>query len=61
MQTFIVDVAFSTHDRLQQGIICDGISRVHVLADDGNDAQLIAAQIVAAARGVMPTATTVCI
>lgn len=57
MQAFTIDVAFSTHDQLQQGIICDGVSRVTVLADDGDQASLIAAQIVAA-RGSMPTAST---
>lgn len=60
MQLFTVDVAFSTHDRLQQGVICDGVSRVFVLADDGDTAALIAAQMVSC-RGLMPTASTHCL
>lgn len=57
MQDFTIDVAFSTHDDLQKGVICSGVSRVHVLAPDGDTASLIAAQMVAA-RGSMPTAST---
>lgn len=60
MQVFTVDVAFSTHDLLQQGIICDGVSRVTVLAPDGDTASLIACQIVGC-RGRMVTASTHCI
>lgn len=60
MQVFTIDVAFSDHDKLQQGIICAGVSRVTVLADDGDQASMIASQIVAA-RGSMPTATVHCI
>lgn len=60
MQVFTIDVAFSTHDLLQAGIICDGVSRVTVLAPDGDTAALIASQMVAA-RGSMPTATVHCI
>lgn len=60
MTTFTVDVSFSTHDALQRGVVITGVSRVFVLANDGDDAQLVAAQITAC-RGVMPTATTVCI
>lgn len=64
MQTFVVDVQFSTHDALKDGITSLGFRRFRVLADDGDHATLIAAQWVAADRitsGVIPTGTMVCI
>lgn len=60
MQTFTIDVSYSTHYDLQKGITQLGFRRVRVLADSGDQASLIAAQIVAC-HGVMPTATTHCI
>lgn len=61
MQVFTIDVDFSTHDDLQRGVTSLGFRRVRVLADSGDQASLIAAQMVAAVHGVMPTATTHCI
>jgi hypothetical protein len=58
MTTFVVDVDFSTHDALQQGVTSLGFRRFTVQAHDGDDASLVAAQWVAAA-GVMPTRTMV--
>lgn len=60
MTAFTVDCAFSNHDALKDGIICLGVSRVQVLAENGDSTELLAAQIVAC-RGFMPTATIVCI
>lgn len=56
--TFVVDVTFSTHDDLKDGVIALGFRRFRVQADDDVQASLIAAQWVAAS-GVMPTATHV--
>ena len=56
--TFTVRVDFSTHDALQRGITDLGFSSVQVLAPTDTAAALIAAQIVAATRGV-PTRTTI--
>ena len=60
MDVFTVDVSFSTHDMLKDGVTCFSTSRVRVLAVSGDDASLIACQMVAA-RGWMPTASTVCV
>lgn len=62
MQTFIVDVSFSTHDALKDGIPSLGFRRFTIQAKDGDSASLVAAQWVAADRitgGVIPTATMV--
>lgn len=62
MPTFIVDCEWSTHDALKDGIVALGFRRFQVLADDGDQASLIAAQWVAADRitgGVIPTRTLV--
>lgn len=62
MPTFIVDVEFSTHDALKDGITALGFRRFSIKADTGDHATLIAAQWVAADRitgGVIPTATHV--
>lgn len=62
MPTFVVDVEFSTHDALNDGICALGFRRFRVQADDGDQATLIAAQWVAADRitsGIIPTRTMV--
>ena len=64
MTAFIVDVEYSTHDALQQGICALGFRRFRLLAPDGDTAALIAAQWVAADRisnGIIPTRTMVCV
>ncbi len=61
MQVFTIDVSFSTHEALQRGVTSPGFRRVRVFADTGDQASLIAAQMVAAVHGVMPTAATHCI
>lgn len=60
MSIFIVDVEWSTFDALKAGIVCVGDRRVLVLANDGDEAALIAAQMVAC-RDVKVTMTTVCV
>jgi hypothetical protein len=52
----VVDVAYSSHDLLKLGITERVWHRVTVLAGDANEAQCIAAQMVAATSG-MPTRT----
>lgn len=62
MPTFVVDVEFSTHDALKDGIISLGFRRFTIQADHADQASLVAAQWVAADRitgGVIPTATHV--
>src|ERR1700746_286418 len=64
METFIVDVAYSTHDDLKEGRCEIGFRRFRILASDGQEAGLIATQWVAADRigkGVIPTRTMICI
>jgi hypothetical protein len=60
MNIYTVDVAYSDHDLLKEGITESGFRRFRVLAPDGNTATLIAAQWVAADRitdGTIPTRT----
>lgn len=62
MDTFVVDVCYSTHDDLKEGRCEIGFRRFRVLASDGDEAGLIATQWVAADRigkGVIPTRTMV--
>lgn len=62
MTEFIVDVSWSTHDLLKEGISEAAFRRFRVLATDGDNASLIAAQWVAADRithGIIPTRTSV--
>lgn len=61
MDVWTVDVFWSTHDALQRGITELDWHRVRVAAGDGWEAQLIAAQIVAATQGGMPTKTMLCL
>ena len=59
--TFTVDVDFvDDHDSLKAGRVCDGTHRVVVLADDGDDAILMATQIVGATQGIA-TCARICI
>lgn len=58
MQTFIIDVQFSTHDALKDGIVSLGFRRFQIQDNDADHASLIAAQWVASS-GSMPTATAV--
>jgi hypothetical protein len=61
---FTIDVDYSTHDALKDGIIAVGFRRFVIDAPDADAATLIAAQWVAADRisgGVIPTRTYVCI
>lgn len=58
MNRFRIDVSFSTHDALQQGIDVLGVRRVSVLAHNAADACLAAAQMVAC-HGLMPTGTRI--
>lgn len=62
MNTYIVDVEFSTHDALQAGITALGFRRFRLSAPDGDAATLMAAQWVAADRitkGVIITRTLI--
>lgn len=54
MFIFTVFVESSTYDAVKEGIVCAGVSKVTVLADDEIEASLIATQMVACTR-VMPT------
>lgn len=58
MAEFSVDVGYSNHDRLKEGIIEIGWVRVSVDARDEIDACLAAAQMVASTHG-MPTRTLI--
>ena len=42
---FVVDVSWSTHDLLKEGIIERGINTVRVLADTDTEATLVALQM----------------
>ena len=57
---FTVDVDYSNHDALHEGVTAIGWVRVIVAAADACEAQLVAAMMVACTHG-MPTATYVCI
>jgi hypothetical protein len=59
---FIVDVEYSTHDALKDGITSLGFRRFAIQADDEITATLVAAQWVAAGRiggGIIVTRTLV--
>lgn len=56
MSVFVVDVAYSSHDQLQAGVVEKGWHRCTVEATSPATAQLIAAQLVAATTG-LPTRT----
>lgn len=61
---FTIDVEFSTHDALKDGIVALGFRRFVIDAPDADAATLVAAQWVAADRitdGIIPTGTHVCI
>lgn len=60
MQVFTIDVDYSTHDALKSGVTALGFRRFILADTDAINAQLVAAQWVAAS-GFMPTRTTVCI
>lgn len=55
--SFAFDVWFSTHEHLQQGIPELDYHRVIVSANGDAEAACIAAQLVAATQGAIPTRT----
>lgn len=56
--TFIVDVSWSTHDLLKEGIVERGINTVRVLADTDTEATLTALQMTLS-HGVYVTRATI--
>lgn len=55
---FAVNVSWSTHDLLKEGVIERGVNTVWVLAHTDTEATLVAAQMTAC-HNVMPTATSI--
>lgn len=59
MLIFTVDVETASNDDCKDGRTCTRMSRVKVMADDENEAMVVAAQMAACTSDAMPTRTTI--